>query len=68
MLTLNKVNKTLQKYDPEVELVKGNGYFYFCGGDCSDWYTSSVYVCRLNQLSLDRWIEEYLSLKQKYGN
>jgi hypothetical protein len=59
-VTIKKVNTAL----PEgYELVKGNGYFYFTGPDCHEWYTSSVPVCHLNDLTVERWVEEFNDLR-----
>lgn len=53
---MNKINKELYKLG-KIELVKGNGYFYFIGDDV-DIDISGVYVNSLNQLTLKQWIEE----------
>lgn len=66
MLTLKKVNKEIQVQFPEVELVKGDGYYYYAvkeefGGN-PHWidlaYTTSVMVPRLNDLPLEVWVSE----------
>lgn len=59
MLTLNRINKLL----PDgVELVKGDGYFYFVG-DCFEVdQSTSVYVFKLNDLSEKDWLNEFNSL------
>ena len=56
MITLRTVNKAIAHFG-DIELVKGNGYFYFVGEDVNVW-AEGVYVYRLNELSLERWIEE----------
>ena len=56
MITLRTVNKAIAHLG-DIELVKGNGYFYFVGEDVNVW-AEGVYVYRLNELSLERWIEE----------
>jgi hypothetical protein len=63
MLTLKRVNKAIKELGGEEVLVKGDGYYYFWEGTAPDWKSSSVMVCRLNQLTLEQWIEEYKSLK-----
>lgn len=64
MITIKQVNMALKKAGIDAELCKGSGYFYFWGQDCSGWYTTSVYVNRLNAIpTVERWINEYLSLK-----
>lgn len=58
MLTLKKVNQLAKAYN--LELVKGNGYFYFISNDI-DLYklsSTSVYVNNINQLSILEWVNE----------
>ena len=38
---------------------KGDGYFYFANGEYEEWNSTGVYVYRLNELSLERWVEEW---------
>lgn len=56
MITLRTVNKAIAHLG-DIELVKGNGYFYFAGDSVNVW-AEGVYVYRLNELSLERWVEE----------
>ena len=74
MITLKKVNREILKYG--YELVKGKGYFYFIpintnfkclslGEDNYQPQSESVYVYRLNHLTLESWIDE---LKTKIEN
>jgi hypothetical protein len=58
-LTLDKVNKELKKQGYDTKLVKGEGYFYFVGKEAWDFKCQSVYVFRLNDLSLEQWVKEY---------
>ena len=55
--TLNKVNEAIAYYG--VELVKGNGYFYFAdtGTRCAADLIPSVYSTRLTTMSLEKWVE-----------
>lgn len=62
MITLKKVNKTLQELGAQEILVKGEGYYYFTEGNSYNWETSSVMVMSLNELSLQEWIAEWKSL------
>jgi hypothetical protein len=55
-LQLRSVNKAIAKTG--LELVKGNGYFYFIGEGTESLYSASVMVCSLNEMSLERWVEE----------
>jgi hypothetical protein len=62
--TIRKVNEALQAAGFEgVELVKGNGYWYFSGGDAMGWYSSSVMVYHLNALTVEQWVAEARQLK-----
>lgn len=59
MLTLRKVNGELTRAGIRAELVKGDGYFYFVGQDVELAQEQGVYgVFRLNDLSLEQWVEE----------
>ena len=65
--TLKKVNDYLQSQTPELELVKGEGYFYFVDtltdDEIKNWFDGfyenpdSIYVCHLCHLTLERWQE-----------
>ena len=58
MLTINKVNKEICAHGLKMELCKGvENYFYFVGEDV-DISQPGVYVYRLNQLSLNQWLDE----------
>lgn len=58
-MQLRTVNKALNAKYPGLELVKGEGYFYFAGAGTEVCCETGVYgVYRLNDFSLDRWIEE----------
>lgn len=54
---LKHLNKALEPYN--VELVKGEGYFYF--SDVGDEYVAhnipSVYVNSVRSLNMNQWIE-----------
>lgn len=59
MLTLKKVNAALKQHGISGELVRAEGYFYFWGDDFDLTKEQGVYgVARLNDLSLERWLEE----------
>lgn len=55
--TMSKVNEAIAYYG--VELVKGDGYFYFA--DIGEGYVAdlipSVYSNRLSTMSLEKWVE-----------
>lgn len=65
--TLPKVNRALRKLGVKDTLIKGKGYYYFFGDEASDWYSSSVPVYRISQLTLRQVLEEYYSLKERKG-
>lgn len=53
------IKKIGNKY---LSLYKGSGYWYFVyddlSVDASKYDTLSVYVCRLDDMSLDQWVSE----------
>ena len=55
-LRIATVNKAVNH--PNVELVKGAGYFYFVYDKGEAYKTRSVMVYSLNELSLDQWVDE----------
>jgi hypothetical protein len=62
-LTIKTVNKAIQKVHPQIELVRGEGYFYIVGMDdlmkdkvCM-LYSTSIPVYRLSHLTLEQWVE-----------
>jgi hypothetical protein len=62
-VTIKAVNKAVAALGSSDELVKADGYFYFWGYDASNWPSSSVMANRVNDLTLEQWVEEYKSLK-----
>lgn len=62
MLTLKRVNNHLAQLGFNVELVKGDGYFYCIGEDVDGAYSTSIYTYRLNDLDMDRWVFEVRSI------
>ena len=67
-LTFKTVNAALAAAGAKEVLVQGNGYLYFAEGDADSWPEVSVAVCRLNHMSLERWIEEWRRLKAQYDD
>lgn len=57
-LTIKSVNKAIAARGIKAEIFQGDGYLYFYGDDVELAYTTSVAVCRLNHLSLERWMQE----------
>jgi len=62
-VTRKKINAAIAAIGGTEEIVKGRGYWYFAGGASSGWLSSSVYVYRLDDLTLAQWIEEYHELR-----
>lgn len=60
MFQIRSVNKVFAEDKLPVELVKGEGYFYFQYDlpEQNVFETKSVYVASLNQLTKDEWIRE----------
>ena len=76
-LILKTVNKEIQKEYPFLELVKGEGYFYFISiGDeestkaLSSLNTTTVLTYKLNDFSMKQWLSEakdiYEQMDYKY--
>jgi hypothetical protein len=65
-VTLKKVNDAIAARGGKEVLVKGVGYFYFADGEAVEWDADSVYVYTLNELPLERWIEEWESRRKAY--
>jgi hypothetical protein len=55
---IKTVNKAIAAGGINLELVAGDGYFYFVGPGTENLSTASVMVYRLNELSLDQWMTE----------
>ena len=60
-LTLKTINEELAKRGVGAcaRLEKGDGYFYFSGGEASDWLDTAVNAASLSTLSLEQWIAEF---------
>lgn len=59
MLTISKVNNEIRAITSQyIELVKGEGYYYFVYDNGRRYSTASVYVNTLNQLPLETWLYE----------
>ncbi len=62
MLTLKKVNKEIQKHCPNIELVRGRGYFYLVGineqgeQEIRDRKRTSIYSNTLNCQEIMSWV------------
>lgn len=58
--TIQKINQQIAEHD--VEIVKGNGYFYFAAIIDDAPEIPSVYTMRLRDLSLEEWVEHVLDV------
>ena len=56
-LQIRTINKAMAAEGIKLELVQGDGYFYFDGEGTERLYTASVHVFRLNDMSLERWLD-----------
>jgi hypothetical protein len=70
--TLSQVNRALKKIDPDVELVRGNGYYFFQGGKADYFEEQGVYggAPRISDSTVEEWVQEYkekLEEAKKYG-
>ena len=63
-LTLTTINEELAKRGSGARLEKGDGYFYFSGGEANDWLDRTVNAHSLSSLSLDQWMAEFDRLKK----
>lgn len=64
-LSLKAINNELERLGSNAVVVKGDGYFYFSGGEATDWLDCTVRVSTLHSLTLEQWIEQYRMLKEK---
>jgi hypothetical protein len=58
-LTLKAINEELARRGVGARLEKGDGYFYFSGGEASDWLDKTINAPSLSSLSLQQWIAEF---------
>ena len=62
--TLKQVNKVIQKEVGNVILCKNEGYFFVSSDDdeiglkLASLETTSIYVCYLNQQSVEEWVKD----------
>jgi hypothetical protein len=65
-VTLRAVNKMLKAKGVAERLVKGEGYYYFTESEAMAWYSSSVMVARVGDLTLDGWWHAHQELVAEY--
>ena len=63
-LTVKAMNEELAKRGSGARLEKGDVYFYFSGGETTDWLDRSVHAHSLSSLSLDQWMAEFGRLRK----
>jgi hypothetical protein len=64
-ISLKAINGELERLGARAVLARGDGYFYFWGGEVTDWLDRTVRVPTLSSLTLEQWIERYRELKNK---
>ena len=64
-LSLKVINSELERRGARAVLARGDGYFYFLGGEATDWLDRTVRVPTLHSLTLEQWIEQYCVLSEK---
>lgn len=68
---ISQVNRALKNEGYNVLLVKGEGYFYVWSEDLkiqkslSHLEITSIYVCYLNQQTIDEWVADVKSIVKK---
>jgi hypothetical protein len=63
-VTLKAINDELNRRGHNTRLEKASGYFYFFGGDATDWIDRTVRVETVNALTLEEWMAEFKRLKK----
>jgi NADPH:quinone reductase len=63
-LTLKAINAELAKRGYNAQLEKSDSYFYFLGGEATDWLERTVTAFSLSSLTLDQWMAEFERLKK----
>lgn len=66
--TSKQVISFLKSKGIDTELVRGKGYWYFWGETEMRWYSSSVSVYYITDLTLEQWLKAYKVLKNDYRN
>ena len=64
-LSLKVINSELERLGSNAVLARGDGYFYVWGGEAADWLDRTVRVPTLQSLTLEQWIEQFQSLREK---
>jgi hypothetical protein len=64
-MTTARINKAIKHLDVEIIHERGSGYSYFLDLKTGSQVGDSVAVCYLNQLPLNRWVEEAEEARQQ---
>lgn len=59
MVQIRSINKIFKEDNLPIELVKGEGYFYYIFDMCKShnvYETQSEYIYRLNDMTKDEWV------------
>ncbi len=57
-MTTKQINRAIKHLNLEVIHNRGSGYSYFLDLTTGDQVGDSVYVCHLNQQTLDKWVHD----------
>jgi hypothetical protein len=57
-VTLKAINDELTPRGHHARLEKASGYFYFFGGEATDWLDRTVRVPTVNALTVEQRVEE----------
>ena len=63
-ITLKTINDELKRLGHQVHIDKGDGYFYFWGGEATNWLDRTVNVPKVSSFSLEQWMDEFEKLKK----
>jgi len=64
--TVASVNKALKRLGFEERLARGNGYYYFYDGDAEGFYSSSIPVYSISDMSIESIIDDLKYMKLEY--
>jgi len=66
-LTAKATKRRVDALLPEgYEVVQGRGYVYFWGDSVPSWYTSSIAVCRIGDMTVGRVLEHFNLMRAEY--
>ena len=63
-ITLKAINDELVRRGHKARLERASGYFYFFGGEATEWIDRTVWVATVNALTLEQWVDEFNRLKK----